>query len=535
MSEPISLQNNWNIEIPADIGLVGGQILKENDPYRLIGEGVSDFLKLKDFAFLYSPIGRGGICPIMLSLVTVFQFLENLPDREAARAVGVRLDWKFALHLPLADPGFHYSDLSNFRGRLLEHEAERMIFEKVLDWVRALGFLKKHGKQRTDSTRILGNVERLSRLELAWESLRLALRAIHTAAEGWYQEVIPATFHQAYSERHSDWRLSAEEAKSELYRAACDGYWLLERLEAAPAEVRQLPEVVTFQTVWEQQFECGSGKVVVRQPARGQGKDTIDSPHDPEARWAEKRGKEWLGYRLQVTETAEESQEVQFLTDVDAEAANADDSECVDDLQERLIARDLKPEKHFTDSGYISGPNLAHSEARKIQLLGPALADNSKKPEGYKQRDFQIDFEAQQVTCPQGRISRYWHEQPVEAGRVEVTVQFKGQCEGCPARHLCAPGKSGRSLTISPYHAELTQRRAEQETETFKEKMKKRSAIEGTISELTRKHGARRARYRGKVKVRLQALFTGAAVNLKRLARAQIARKQAVCQATLSC
>jgi transposase len=534
VSEPLSLQNNWNFEIPADIGLVGRQILKENDPYRLIGEGVNDFLKLKDFAFLYSPIGRGGICPIMLSLVTVFQFLENLPDREAARAVVVRLDWKFALHLPLADPGFHYSDLSNFRGRLLEHEAERMMFEKVLDWVRALGFLKKYGKQRTDSTRILGNVERLSRLELAWESLRLALRAIHAAAEGWYQEVIPATFHQAYSERQSDWRLSAEEAKSELYRAACDGYWLLDHLDDAPAEVSHLPEVVTFQTVWRQQFERGSGKVVVRQPTRGQGKDTIDTPHDPQAHWAEKRGKEWVGYKWHVTETAEEDEE-QFITDIEVGASNEDDSECVDDLQERLIAQDLKPEEHFLDSGYISAPNLAHSEARKIKLLGPALPDNSKKPEGYKQRDFQIDFEAQQVICPQGRISRYWHERPVETGRVKVTVQFKDGCEGCPVHPLCAPGKSGRSLTISPYHAELTQRRAEQETETFKEKMKKRSAIEGTISEFTRKHGARRARYRGKTKVRLQVLFTGAAVNLKRLVRAQIARKQAVCQATLTC
>ena len=59
----------------------------------------------------------------------------------------------------------------------------------------------------------------------------------------------------------------------------------------------------------------------------------------------------------------------------------------------------------------------------------------------------------------------------------------------------------------------------------FKEKYKRRAAVEGTIAEVTRKHGLRRARYRGQQKVRLQALFTGAAVNLKRLGGALQAQK----------
>ena len=63
-------------------------------------------------------------------------------------------------------------------------------------------------------------------------------------------------------------------------------------------------------------------------------------------------------------------------------------------------------------------------------------------------------------------------------------------------------------------------------TSEFKEDMKHRPAIEGTISEMVRKHSLRRARYRGKSKVRLQHLFTGAAVNLKRLARALEAQRR---------
>ena len=83
--------------------------------------------------------------PSLLALVTIFQFLEDLPDREAARAVVVRLDWKYALHLPVEYAGFDFSCLSYFRRRLLEHEQSRLVFEAVLARVRALGFLKRQG------------------------------------------------------------------------------------------------------------------------------------------------------------------------------------------------------------------------------------------------------------------------------------------------------------------------------------------------------------------------------------------------------
>ena len=295
-----------------------------------------------------------------------------------------------------------------------------------------------------------------------------------------------------------------------------------------PQIVLDLPEVATLRQVWEQQFarQEETKKVTVCQPPI-EGRDVIQSPHDPEARWSKKRGKDWVGYKWQVTETAEDNVEKQFLTDIDVVAANKDDSEVVDAIQERLIERDLKPDEHYVDKGYISGPNLAHSANRGIELVGPALADTSRKPEGFKQSDFEIDFEKQQVICPEGKTSEKWYERPQPDGRVGADVQFKKQCEGCLSRAQCAPGKSGRTLGISPYYEELNQRRAEQTTEAFKEKMKRRPAVEGTISELTRKHGARRARYRGDDKGRLQALFTGAAVNLKRLANVLEAQKSA--------
>lgn len=531
----MSLQWKWNTDIPVDTVQVGRSILAEYDPYRLVGDGVNEFLGLEEFAGLYSRLGRGAICPIILSLVTVFQFLENLPDRVAARRAVTGIDWKYALHVSLTWRGFHFSDLCNFRQRLLEHEAERLVFEKVMTWVRSLGFAKKHGKQRSDSSHIVACIERLSRLELVWETLRVALRAIQAAAPTWYAQTIPLAFHETYAERKSDWRLSKKEVGVEMGKAGGDGFWLLDHLDdSAPQQVLELSEVGTLRTVWQQQFEHspGDGKAVVRQPPI-KGKDIIQSPHEPEARWAEKRGQPWVGYKLQVTETAEDGEaEARFITDIEVIAANEGDSEVLDKIQTRLIDRDLKPEEHFVDRGYVSGSNLAHSSERGIKLVGPALADTSRKPEGYKQGDFDIDFDACQATCPQGRMAEAWRPYREGDGQTRIEVLFGSQCHDCPARDPCAPGKKGRKLSLSPFYDHLYERRAEQETEAFKEKMKRRAGIEGTISELTRKHGARRARYRGKAKVRLQMLFSGTAANLKRLARALEMKSQAQAQAT---
>ncbi|MCY4539538.1 MAG: transposase, partial [Chloroflexi bacterium] len=98
-------------------------------------------------------------------------------------------------------------------------------------------------------------------------------------------------------------------------------------------------------------------------------------------------------------------------------------------------------------------------------------------------------------------------------------VRFGKQCQNCYFKRLCTSEKRGRSLEISPYHQQLTQRRREQAGGAFVQEMHARARIESTICELARKHGLRQSRYRGQHKVQLQAVFTAAAVNLKRLAR----------------
>ena len=63
------------------------------------------------FASLFPHNGRSVEAPWRLALITVLQFMEELPDRQAADAVRGRIDWKYLLGLDLADPGFDASVL----------------------------------------------------------------------------------------------------------------------------------------------------------------------------------------------------------------------------------------------------------------------------------------------------------------------------------------------------------------------------------------------------------------------------------------
>ena len=117
------------------------------------------------FAHLFAKRGRPAEAPWRLALVTVLQAIEGLTDRQAAEAVRTRIDWLYALALPLDEPGFDYSLLSDFRQRVLAAQAQDLILEPILHLCRERGWLKARGKQRTDATAVLARVRALSSLE----------------------------------------------------------------------------------------------------------------------------------------------------------------------------------------------------------------------------------------------------------------------------------------------------------------------------------------------------------------------------------
>jgi transposase len=207
-----------------------------------------------EFAALYSSGGRHAEAPWRLALVTVFQFVEQLSDRQVADAVRARIDWKYLLGLELADPGFDASVLCEFRSRLLEGGAEVRLLEALLETCRTRGWLKARGRQRTDSTHVLARVRAINRLECATETLRHALNTLAVAAPGWLSPHCPAEWGDRYARRVDASRIPTASGDREAYarQVGQDGHMLLEAADdpLAPQWIGQIPAVPNHRRGW---------------------------------------------------------------------------------------------------------------------------------------------------------------------------------------------------------------------------------------------------------------------------------------------
>jgi hypothetical protein len=307
--------------------------------------------------------------------VTILQFRENLADRQAAEAVGARIDWKYLLGLELSDPGFHFSVLIEFRERLIDGKQEALLLEKLLERCREQGWLNAHGQQRTDATHVLASIRVLNRLELVAENLRAAFNDVATLAPEWLQETTAAV-HEA---------------------------------------------------------------------------------------------------------------------------------QCTAPIQQALIDNELAPSEHLVDAGYVDAELLVRSQTEQgITLFGPTRENPSwhSKVEGaYAIEQFEVDWENQQVRCPQGKCSASWSEPTAGTVNPRITVVFsKHDCDACSALPRCTRSPHcARQIKLlpQPQQEALTAARERFVSAEGKQCYARRADIEGTLSQGVRAFGLRRARYRG--------------------------------------
>src|SRR6266540_3458205 len=472
-----------------------------------IRDRLGQWLEDEAFAAAFGTRGKPGWSPSRLALVTVLQRAENLPDRQAADAVRMRLDWQYLLGLPLDDPGFDPTVLVEFRTRVADAGLELVVLDALLAKLAAAGLVKAGGKQRTDSTHVVAAVAALNRLELAGESVRAALEALAAAHRAWLRElpavdVLRRVLVQNYT------RVIHE-----------DGREVIKRREKEP-EGDGLPP----------------------------GHARIASPYDLDARWGVKREEFWLGYKLHVTETCDDpppctcrpdpaarpaaggrdhdrgcAQPVfpNLITHVATTDATVTDNQMTGAVHDGLAARNLAPGRQYLDSGYLSAAVVvAALTTWGIALIGPLLADTSAQARagaGYARADFTVDYDTKTVTCPQGKTSASWTP-CTQRGKDAIVVHFSASdCGPCPARSLCTSGKR-RQLTVLPRDLAQAQAatRAAENTIPFQADYARRAGVEGTMHQAA-SHGARRARYRGLPKTRLDHVYMAAALNLLRL------------------
>ena len=362
------------------------------------------------------------------------------------------------------------------------------------------------------------------------ETLRAALNSLATVAPQWLRSWVPPEWFDRYAHRIEESRLPKGEAARYAHGEAIgtDGFQLLGAVygPAAPAWLRRVPAVEILRRVWLSQFYLHEGRVRWRKakdlPPAGQ---RIDSPYDPEATFGNKRSTTWTGYKVHLTETCED-EDVHLITNVETTPAVAADVDQTGPIHAALAAEGLLPDDHLLDAGYVDAELLVDSQSEHgVRLVGPVRPDVSwqaKADRGFDIGHFAIDWEAQRVTCPEGRTSVIWTPARDRWGNAVIHTEFaRSECLACRSRPLCTRATTeGRVVTLRPraLHEALQAARHQQETSEWKTEYARRAGIEGTVSQGVRGFGLRRCRYLGLAKAHLQHVITAAAMNLSRLA-----------------
>jgi transposase len=528
-------------------------LFAEKDRYRLFARKVYPALAQArgQLEKCYCPEnGRVAVEPVLLLGVSILQYVEAVPDRQAVEFLRYHAGWNFALNRQVGDEVFHPTTLVNFRQRLVDHDLSSIGFQTVLEALIEVGLVARKNRQRLDSTQMFGRVSRMSRLDCVREALRLALEEL--------AEKIPVAERPAwwsrlwdrYVETQTDYRASMETFTRKLVEAGVDTQELLAWLGTEAGQLlARGAQAKLLGRVFAEQFELTAEGAALARSKQELSSERVQNPHDPDATYATKgqgeQKKEHVGYKVQVAETVSETRLApgeptnNFIVGMVTHAARESDEEGDLKMAAEQKAMGLeKPSVQYVDAAYVSSQKLVQAAAEGRELIGPAPASPHNNQGRFVPEDFQVSVEQRKAICPAGHENTQCSSLEEKAtGRISYRFEWKtATCAACSLRAQCIkPEHKHRTLVVGEHHSVLQQRRQEQKTESFKKQMRHRNAIEGTQSELVRAHGLRHARYRGLPKAKLQNYFAAAACNIKRwLRRLAWQLEQSAAAATLN-
>jgi transposase len=495
--------------------------LPEGSFFALLAEHGERIVRDDDFADCYSErVGRPSIPPSQLAKVLLLQYRTGLSDEQAMEATAWDLRWKIALGLPVDHRGWNSSSLTRFRARLLLHGKERLALENSLSLAEELGMLDAPAEQIVDSTPMLGAAATQDTVRLVRSGVKKLIDAVRASDEGAARSLADGLeFDYAKPSEKPDcrWRQKRERERM-LTRVAEDAERALQAVERAEGLLSDAAVEDAHALLRElvgQDFDVDEDGVPRLHRGTRQGR--IISTVDTEMRHGRKsQHQRFDGYKLSAaaTNTAEP-----LITAVALAPGSEQDGPQAKDLIDSQPEA-LRPERVLGDTAYGNGPTRAELAEREVDVLAP-VPEAPLKEGRLAKRDFDIDIAAGTVTCPAGQVAEIRTE-PSGARRASFA---KAACGSCPLRSRCVQRSRGvRQIPIAPEEELLiAARQALDDPATSEHLRRTRPRIERLLGLLCHRYGARKSRYIGSAKARLQAHWTAALVNLNPIGRHLVA------------
>lgn len=504
----------------AQVGMFDAAVLSRPLPegsfFALLAEHGHRIVRDEDFAECYSSSrGRPSIPPSQLALVMLLQHRTGLSDEAAMEAVAWDLRWKVALGLPVDHEGWHPTSLTYFRARLLLHGKEGLALENTLRLAEEIGLLDGTAEQIIDSTPMLGAAATQDTVRLVRHGVKKlidAVAALDAEAGRQLDDGLAFDYTRPADKPDCRWREKTERERM-LSRVAEDA-------ERALAAVGQAGGLLDDERVGQahrllreligQDFDIDDDGVP--RLHRGTASGRIISTVDTQMRHGRKsQHQRFDGYKLSATAT---NTDAPLITAIDVAPACEQDGPQAKHLVDAQSAG-RRPERLLGDTAYGTGPVRAELAEREVDVLAPVPAGHAK-PGRLAKRDFQIDIAAGTVTCPAGHAA----EIRTEPSGQRRAVFPKTLCAGCPRAARCTTARGDRQILIAADEELLVAARQALNDPARAEHLRRtRPRIERLLGLLAHRYGARKSRYFGRAKARLQAAWAAALVNLNPIAR----------------
>ncbi len=440
----------------------------------------------------------GGTAPVeagLLALATLLQAYCNVGDRDAVELTVMDKRWQMVLDcLGAEQPPFSQGTLFNFRMRLITHNLDKTLLERTVALAEKTGgFGVRQLRAALDSTPLFGAGRVEDTFNLLGHALRkavgLAARERGTSAEaiGAEAELVLMGHSSLKAALDLDW--GDRTARGSALRTVLDEVERWKRwLEQQPPLVAQQPPLQemmdTIVQIVAQDTEPD--------PAGGPGARRIKQQVAPDRRISIE-DKDMRHGRKSSSKTFNGFKE-HFALDLDSTVtrevvvcpANAPEHEAVELLAETLEQAPGLFQLDI-DLGYMASPRMAQWAAQGVHIIARPW------PQGgdlFTKNDFTLDFVHGTVTCPQGESV------PMILGK---DAQFPARaCDTCPVRAQCTKARLGQGRSLHIREDELFQHklRAKIRTKRGRASLRKRTAVEHTISHQLA-HQGRRARYKG--------------------------------------
>ena len=463
--------------------------------------------------------------------VLLLQQTMDLSDKSAIEQLCFNIQWHYALNIPEeSDDAKYISEKTLYSMRLLmvANNLDELMLANINDKL-ALVFNVDTKKQRIDSVHIQSNMRKLGRISIFAKTISKFLvnlkRKHRRLFNGIDQKVIDPYWGKKAMSAFS--LVKPSQSAKTLEQVSTDLFSLVEQFKGHQ-RVGSMHSYKLMQRVLAEQCAIESSdndsQVVVKKTADVPS-SSLQNPSDPDASYDGHKGQ---GYQIQVMETYNEHEQpkekektLNLITHVAVETACQSDANALVPAITATKNRQQAPEQLLADTLYGSQDNVQAAAAEKVRLIAPVHKGNATNTNHLT--GFIFNDDGYVLFCPAGH-------KPQHTKYRKKTDRFSASfshCQGCTHQGQCKlrPGKNKFLLHYSRKQYRLASRRAYEQTQAFVQQYRWRAGVEATMSEFSRRTGAKKLRVRGMPAVRFAATMKAAGLNILRAGAVRKARR----------